>query len=120
MVKKLERILSELPARERKRVDRRFRELRDEVENLRRLRELADRSQVEIAGALGLKQPSISKIERQTDMFLSTLRGFVEAAGGELELVVRFPNRRPVQLRRLGDLPVRKPRRKGSKARLAA
>jgi hypothetical protein len=60
----------------------------------------------------------VSKIERQTDMYLSTLRSYVEAVGGELELTVRFPSRPPVRLRNLGealDTPEsRSPRKSGS------
>ncbi|HNX98890.1 MAG TPA: XRE family transcriptional regulator, partial [Candidatus Aminicenantes bacterium] len=44
----------------------------------------------DIASVLNIKQPSVSQIERQTDMYLSTLRSYVEAVGGELELTVRF------------------------------
>ena len=51
-----------------------------------------------------IKQPSISKIEKQTDMYLSTLRSYVEAIGGELDLVVRLPSRRAMRLQRLGEM----------------
>jgi DNA-binding XRE family transcriptional regulator len=103
MGRSLKQVLAALPARERAKVNARYEELREEVESLRRLREIADRSQVEIARALGVKQPSVSKIERQTDMYLSTLRGYVEASGGALELIVRFPGRRAVRLAGLRD-----------------
>jgi hypothetical protein len=62
------------------------------------------KAQAEIAAALKIKQPSVSKIERQADMYLSTLRSYVQAIGGELDLVVRLPSRAPVRLHRLGDL----------------
>lgn len=48
-------------------------------------------SQSEVAKALGIKQPSLSKLEKQTDMQLSTLGRIVKALGGELEVVARFP-----------------------------
>ena len=48
------------------------------------MRKLAERSQEQIARSLGIKQPSVLKIERQTDLYLSTLRRFIEAAGGKL------------------------------------
>lgn len=53
-----------------------------EVEGLRELRQLAGKGQADIASALNIKQPSVSKIEKQTDMYLSTLRSYVEAIGG--------------------------------------
>jgi hypothetical protein len=63
---------------------------------------------------LKIKQPSVSKIEKQTDMYLSTLRSYVEAIGGELDLVVRLPSRRPVRLNRLGDALGEPAKRKSS------
>ena len=41
---------------------------------------------------LGIKQPSLSKLEKQSDMQISTLRRIVNALGGELEVIARFPN----------------------------
>jgi hypothetical protein len=82
---------------------KRHQEPKQEVESLRELREIAGKAQVEVAAALNIKQPSVSKIEKQADMYLSTLRGYVEAIGGELELVVRLPERPVARLYRLGD-----------------
>jgi len=57
------------------------------LDELRRAREL---SQEELARTLGVNQASISKLERRTDMYLSTLRKYVEALGGELEIRAHF------------------------------
>lgn len=51
-----------------------------------------------------IKQPSVSRIKQQTDTYLPTLRSCVEAVGGDFELVVRLPSRRPIRLDRLGDV----------------
>lgn len=48
-------------------------------------------SQSEVAQALGIKQPSLSKLEKQSDMQISTLDRIVKALGGELEVVAKFP-----------------------------
>jgi hypothetical protein len=48
----------------------------------------------EIRARRGLSQASVSKIERRDDLYLSTLRGFVEALGGRLELAAVFPEGR--------------------------
>jgi len=108
MSDKMGRTLSEmidaLPKQRRERVDTRYRELKDEVESLKELRKAAGKAQAEIAATLKIRQPSISKIEKQTDMYLSTLRSYVEAIGGELDLVVRLPSRRIMRLRRLGEV----------------
>lgn len=78
------------------------RNLKQEVEGLRELRQIACKAQGEIASALNIKQPSVSQIEGQTDMYLSTLRSYVEAVGGELELTVKLPKRPTLRISQLG------------------
>ncbi len=97
-------IMAALPEERRKRIEVKSAELHREVEGLKALRQLADRSQAEMAQALGVKQPSVLKIERQTDLYLSTLRRFVEAAGGTLELRVELPGQGVLHLTGMGDL----------------
>ena len=58
---------------------------------LSEVRELTGKSQRQVADALGMKQPSLSKLEKQKDMQISTLRKIVKALGGELEVVAKFP-----------------------------
>jgi len=103
MGRNLNEIIAELPPERRERIEARYQELRQEVESLRQLRQIAGKAQLEIAASLNIKQPSVSKIEKQTDMYLSTLRRYVEAIGGELELVVKFPDRPALRLHQLGD-----------------
>ncbi|MHB1587582.1 MAG: XRE family transcriptional regulator [Acidiferrobacteraceae bacterium] len=56
------------------------------------LRQARQLSQEQLAKTLHVKQASISKLERRTDMYLSTLRSYIEAMGGALEIVARFPD----------------------------
>ena len=86
MGRNLNEIIADLPAERQARIEARYRELKQEVEGLRELRQAAGKAQIDIAAALNIKQPSVSKIERQADMYLSTLRSYVEAIGGQLEL----------------------------------
>lgn len=65
--------------------------LREEMA-LHELRRALQLSQEQLAEILGEKQPSISKIEQRTDMFISTLRRYIRAMGGELEILARFPD----------------------------
>jgi len=58
---------------------------------LSEVRQLAGKSQQQVAQTLGIKQPSLSKLEKQSDMQISTLRKIVKALGGELEVLARFP-----------------------------
>ena len=58
---------------------------------LSEVRQKTGKSQQTIAAALGIKQPSLSKLEKQTDMQISTLQKIVKALGGELEVLAKFP-----------------------------
>lgn len=73
--------------------------------HLNELRRARDLSQQELADKLNTTQPEISKIERRMDVYVSTLRKFVRAVGGELEITARFANGevRIVQFRHLED-----------------
>jgi len=59
---------------------------------LQELRQARHLSQEQLANVLGVRQAGISKLERRTDMYISTLRGFVKAMGGDLEITARFPD----------------------------
>ncbi len=76
----------------------------EHVESLRALRQATGKVQADIATALRMKQPSVSKIENQADKYLSTLRSYIEAIGGELELMVRLPAHPATRQYRLGAL----------------
>jgi transcriptional regulator with XRE-family HTH domain len=104
MGRSLDKIVSGLPRDARVVMETRHDELKQEVEGLRELRQLAGKAQADIASALKISQPSVSKIENQTDMHLSTLRNYVEAVGGELELTVKLPKRPALRIHHLGDL----------------
>ena len=65
---------------------------------LRRLREARALTQSTLAELLEMDQSEVSRLERRSDMLLSTLKRFVEATGGELHLVVRYPDSGPVEL----------------------
>ena len=55
------------------------------------LRRALDLTQQQVAASLGINQVAVSKMEGQTDMYVSTLRRFVEAMGGERRIVAHFP-----------------------------
>jgi DNA-binding XRE family transcriptional regulator len=58
---------------------------------LQELRQARELSQNTLARLLGVTQPEISKIEKRTDMYLSTIRDYIEAMGGTLEVLASFP-----------------------------
>lgn len=59
---------------------------------LNELRQARGLSQKMLAEVLHVQQPSIAKLEKRADMYISTLRSHIEAMGGELEVVARFPD----------------------------
>jgi predicted transcriptional regulator len=59
---------------------------------LNELRQARGLSQKMLADVLQVQQPSIAKMERRTDMYISTLRSHIEAMAGQLEVVARFPD----------------------------
>ncbi len=99
MARNLEQILEALPTERRAAVEQRAAELA----TLKDLRQAMQKTQVDLAAALHVGQDSISRLEKRSDMLLSTLRGYIEAMGGKLEIVARFPNRPPVTIERLTD-----------------
>jgi DNA-binding XRE family transcriptional regulator len=62
-----------------------------ETVTLNQLREARKLTQVNLASILGVNQGSVSKMEKRTDMYVSTLRSFVEAMGGQLQIKAVFP-----------------------------
>ena len=71
--------------------------------DLAELRRALRLSQDEIAQTLQIGQAAVAKIEKRADMYVSTLRRFIEAMGGELEIVARFPDH-SVKIRNFADL----------------
>jgi DNA-binding XRE family transcriptional regulator len=91
-------------------VEARAAQLIAEEMTLRELRKARKLTQVRMAKALGVTQDSVSRLEKRSDLLLSTLRKTVQAMGGNLSLVAEFPDRPPVVLSGIAgdDLP-RKP-----------
>ncbi len=103
-MKDVEEIIAALPDESRKRVEARAAELIAEEMTLRDLRKAMSMTQVEMAKALDIGQEGVSRLEKRTDMLLSTLGNCIKAMGGELALVATFPNRAPVVLKSAEEL----------------
>lgn len=103
--------IAALPPARRAKVTKRAKQLIAEELSLRDLRRAMNRTQVSMAKKLRVGQDTISRVEQRTDMLLSTLRSYVEAMGGELDLVAKFPDRSPVRLADLGEISLRGSRR---------
>ena len=100
----LEEKMKKLPAARRKKIEKRAKELIDEEMSLRDLRKARKWTQVRVAEKLGIKQENVSRIERRSDLLISTLSDYLAAMGGKLNLVAEFPDRPPVTLAGIADL----------------
>jgi DNA-binding XRE family transcriptional regulator len=92
-----DKIMKLSPA-QRKKVEARVAQLVAEEMTLRELRHARKLTQVRVAKTLGITQDSVSRLEKRSDLLLSTLRKTVEAMGGNLSLIAEFPDRAPVVL----------------------
>ncbi len=63
-----------------------------DAQRLAKLRSQRNLTQQDVANSLNVSQANISRIEHEDDLYLSTLRAYIEALGGELELSARFPD----------------------------
>lgn len=113
-------IRARMPAARQAKIAARTAELLAEEMTLRDLRKAQKLTQEQMAVALNIGQDSVSRIEKRSDFLLSTLRTYIDAMGGSLDLVVRFPNRAPVSLSSLGEITqaMPKPAAKRSKPAL--
>ena len=76
--------LGKLPPARRKKVEARAGELIAEEMSLQDLRKARKQTQVRVARELGINQENVSRIEKRSDLLLSTLSGYVAAMGGKL------------------------------------
>jgi transcriptional regulator with XRE-family HTH domain len=110
-MRNLNDIMAKLPAARRQKVEARAQELIAEELTLQDLRKARQLTQEQMAQTLNIGQDSISRLEKRSDMMLSTMRSYVQAMGGELELVVRFPERAPVVIKAIEDVAPAEPAR---------
>lgn len=110
MATTLKAMMDRLPAERRERVKARANELIAEELTLRDLRKAHDLTQERMSELLDIGQDSVSRLEQRSDLLLSTLRSYVNAMGGSLELVARFPDRPDVSLTGLAGLSDEKKR----------
>ena len=90
--------LDGLAPERRQRVEDRARVLIAEEMSLRDLRRAREQTQASVAARLGINQENVSRLEQRSDLLLSTLRSYVGAMGGTLNIVAEFPDRRPIAL----------------------
>lgn len=87
-----------LNAARRRKIEARAAALIAEEMSLRDLRRAHELTQERVGEFLGIGQDGVSRLEKRSDLLISTLRSYVEAMGGRLNLVAKFPGRPPVSL----------------------
>jgi transcriptional regulator with XRE-family HTH domain len=97
-MKTLTQKMGQIGSARRTRIEARAAVLIAEEMTLQELRQARKLTQVRMAKALGITQDGVSRLEKRSDLLLSTLRKSVEAMGGNLSLVAEFPDREPVVL----------------------
>ena len=117
MATTLKQIMDRLPAERRRRIAARAEALIAEEMSLRELRKAMRETQVQLARKTGKSQVTLSRLERQSDMLISTLSEVVRGLGGRLRIVAELPARPPVYLTGLADLTAETPPKRSSRVR---
>jgi transcriptional regulator with XRE-family HTH domain len=121
--KKFQELIDRMPPARRAEYARNVIKLREQMRidemRLHELRRALKLSQQTLARRLKTGQAQISRLEQRTDLFVSTLRRYVEALGGQLEIVASFPEGATVRIENFSDLKPEKsgPERRSIRAR---
>jgi transcriptional regulator with XRE-family HTH domain len=92
MARKFAELEAKMSAESIARSDKQHQEMAAKLMPLAELRRARGISQEKLAEALRLKQPHVARMEKRTDIYISTLRNAIEAMGGTLDIVARFPD----------------------------
>lgn len=93
-----------LPPESQERINEKAKKLIAHELSLQEMRKALAISQTEMAARLELGQGDISKFERREDVYVSSVRKYLEAMGGKLELIVKFPEKRRYRIKNIGEL----------------
>lgn len=104
MPKDIEEIMRDFSPERRAKIEKRASELINEHLTLTDIRKARQLTQERMAQILGIGQDSVSRLEKRTDLHLSTLNNYINAMGGSLKLVAEFPDRNPVIIDGLAEL----------------
>ena len=103
-MKTLEQKLNEISPERRKKIRVRTRKLVAREMSLQELRHAVNKTQKTVARTLNMGQDGVSRLEKRSDLLLSTLRNYVEAVGGSLTLVAQFPDKEPIAIGGIGEI----------------
>lgn len=108
MTTTLKNRIKKLSVARRTKIKKRSKELIAQEMTLRDLRKALELTQADVSSKLHMNQEAISRLERRSDILLSTLVSYIKAMGGELSLTAKFPNRPSIKLGGFEDIERRK------------
>lgn len=95
MTKSFKNLVAKMPLKAQQQAQKRAKKLLQKIDAqemaLGELRHAKELSQGELAKFLHVEQPQVSRLEKRTDMYISTLRKYIEAVGGSMEITAKFP-----------------------------
>ena len=103
-MKTLEQKLKEISRKKRQKIKVGTRQLVAREMSLQELRHAVSKTQKTVARTLNMGQDGVSRLEKRSDLLLSTLRNYVEAVGGNLTLVAQFPDKEPIAIGGFGEI----------------
>ncbi len=103
-MKNIDRIWNKMAPERKKNIEARAAEIIAEEMTLQELRKAHRLTQESLASALNIGQDQISRLEKRSDLLLSTLRSYIEAMGGKLTIVAEFPEHKPIVLSGIAGL----------------
>jgi uncharacterized protein YehS (DUF1456 family) len=104
MARSLNDKMRSLSKERRDTIQKRANQLIAEEMTLRDLRLALEKTQEDLGAILHMKQDGISRLEKRSDMLISTLSKYISAMGGSLKLMAEFPDRAPVEIHGIADL----------------
>lgn len=95
---KMEKLWNNFSDDEKQAIEARYSKLHAEYMTLQEIRKGQNVTQEDMAKLLGIKQENVSRLERREDMRLSTLRDYIEALGGEMQITAEFPDNKTISI----------------------
>ena len=103
MARTMDNFIANFTKERQKKIESRYQDIDSEYMALQELRKAMKFTQKQIADELKMDQGNLSRLEKRTDLMISTLRKYVEAMGGSLKLMAEFPERPPIEVTGFGE-----------------
>lgn len=100
---RMEKIWNKFSPAEKKAIEARYQDLRTEYLTLQDLRKRKNVTQEDLARLLGIGQENVSRLERREDLRISTLKDYIEALGGSIQISAVFPDKSVIGIISPGD-----------------